>query len=97
MADLAQCRNTVSYCWYGFVCRKNTDLWTHIHFLPKRCEQGSYCAAKVTRGRHDKTVQGSHYKDGKRMDTGTATLTGKYAVSGPLIEGLLSISVLAHL
>jgi hypothetical protein len=94
MVDLAQYRKTVSYCRYGFAYRKNTDLWTNIRFLPKRCERGSYCDAKATRGKHDKTVQGSHYKDGKRTDTGTATLKERYAVPARLIEDLLSISVL---
>ena len=93
MVDLEQYRKTVNYCRNGFVYRKNTDLWTNIHFLPKRCERGSYCDAKAKRRKHDKTVQGSHYKDGKRTDTGTATLKERYAVPAPLIEDLLSISV----
>jgi hypothetical protein len=97
MADLAPYRKTVSYCRYGFAYRKNTDVWTNIRFLPKRCEPGSYCAAKATNGKHSKTVQGSHYEDDKRTDTGTATLKERYAVPAPLIEDLLSISVLARL
>ena len=45
-------RITVSYCKYGFLYRKNTDLWTDVPFVPKRCLVGTYCDHKRMHGRH---------------------------------------------
>lgn len=48
----AECRETVSYCQYGFTYRKNTDLWTNIPFHPRRCVNGSLCLHKARYGIH---------------------------------------------
>ena len=56
--------------------------------------QRSYRAAKAARGRHNKTLQGSHYKDGERIATGSATLKERYAVPASLIEDPVTIAVL---
>jgi site-specific DNA-cytosine methylase len=90
MNNLIKYRNTVSYCKYGFNYRKNTDLWTNIQFNPQICQKGSYCKAKLKKGKHRQTVQGSHYVNGVKTDSGTFKLNERYSIPTTLIYDILT-------
>lgn len=90
MEDLASVRKTVSYCKYGFMYRKDTDLWTNIPFTPRRCLKATgLCETKARTGKHSVTVQGSHYKDGKPFSVGTTDKKKRYAIPPALAEDVL--------
>ena len=44
-------RKTVTYCQYGHISQKPTDLWNNLNWIPKpMCKPGSSCHEKASRG-----------------------------------------------
>jgi len=95
MVEYEKYRTTVSYCKYGFQYQKNTDLWTNVPYVPRRCIKGSYCDEKKTTGLHSKSVQqgSSNHKQQKRpVQEGTGFIQQRYAIPLDLLKDLLKIT-----
>lgn len=41
---------TISYCQYGDIRMKPTDIWSNIPFIPRLCRNGSKCHVSAPRG-----------------------------------------------
>jgi hypothetical protein len=89
MDKLQKYRKTVSYCKYGFLYRKNTDIWSNILFSPKICKPNFLCAYKKKHGIHQQSVQGAHYVNGIKSQQGTSKLSHRYSIPSKLIEDIL--------
>lgn len=86
MKPLEKYRNTVSYCKYGYIYKKDTDLWTNIKFKPKICRNGSRCKHYMN-GVHPATVQQSY--SSKSKTPGTPNLEQRYSIPKLLIKNLI--------
>lgn len=89
MRHLDNYRKTLSYCKYGYIYRKDTDIWTNINVTPKLCRKHSYCKnAKMNNGIHPATVQqGTSAVVGQ---SSTSKLNQRYSVPTRLIKDILS-------
>lgn len=88
MKNYMNLMKTVSYCRYGFLYRKNTDLWTNVSFEPKKCVKGSYCKSMRQYCHHLQSVQqGASFSNGERIKS-THQLCERYSVPKGLITDI---------
>ena len=57
MQPYAKYLQTVSYCLFGTLFRKDTNIWSNIHVVLPRCAADSPCAFKRAWGFHRHTAQ----------------------------------------
>lgn len=85
MKNYMHLMKTVSYCRYGFLYKKDTDLWTNILFKPKKCVKGSHCQSMKEVGHHTQSVQqGATYCNGERIKS-THKLIDRYSIPKGLV------------
>lgn len=67
--DRAPFRRTVTYCQYGDMRMKPTDIWTNAHWWTPRppCKNGMSCHASAPRGSKTGTQGIRSYKDRARI------------------------------
>ena len=58
MQNISHLINRCTYCKYGFLYKKDTDIWSNISLQLKHCDIAA-CRAKTKAGRHELTAQQS--------------------------------------
>ena len=89
MDALSHLKRTTSYCKFGSLFRKDTNIWSKNPMELPRCESASPCKWKRQLGYHLQTAQsGSYTTRGSRTPpwTGLAS-TGKFRLGGVHVPG----------